>query len=123
MTDVSNIRVVRSEIAKGSETLIYTEILYIEDLVCQIEIASDFYRAQCHARATVWSDPPLKWSYVTSIPYSLMKTQEGLAYHVTVVCYADFKADRDELITRLLQVLFPDLNSPSHSGVLTSSPN
>jgi len=120
MGNVPNIRKVRSEIAKGSETLIYTEILYIEDCVCQIEIVSDAHPSASHAGAKVWSEPDRLWSHVTSSHYSLMGTKYS---RVTVASEADFREDRDDLVTRLLEILFPDLNSPSQSGCLTSSPN
>lgn len=106
MNTSPSIRTIRSEIATGTQSLIYRETLTVDLLICLIEIESDSYRFQCFAKATVWDQTDRRWHDVTDIHFSLMKTQEGLVYRKGAGA-DDFALDRDELLKRLVEILAP----------------
>lgn len=117
MKQVTRGTTIRSEIAEGRQGRTYIEILRLGSFVCEINIESDSYRFQCHALGKVWSEQDRRWNVVATIPYSLMATPEGL-YVRGLVSASDFKADRDSLVTRLIEVLGDP--APTRSGTRRS---
>ncbi len=109
---MSQVKTVRTEIAKGQQSQTYIEILQIGDAMCEIEIESDSYDFQSHARGKVWSKRDMRWNTCVNIPYGLMGTPEKL-YYRALVTSQDFKADRDSILKRLLEVL--GTGSPTRS--------
>jgi hypothetical protein len=63
----------------NSQSISFREIYRLDDKKIKIEIKSDSYHQQCYARAYVLKND--EWSLIYSIPYTLMKTPEGLVYH------------------------------------------
>jgi hypothetical protein len=106
MSTYPKITVLSTEIGRGSQDVYYTEVLRIESHTCQIRIRSDSYRFQCFATARVWSPAELRWNDASSIHYSQMSTEEGLAYGDPGRVNANsFSADRKILIDRLAALL------------------
>lgn len=64
----------------SSQSLSHREIYIRQDKKIKLDIKSDSYRNQCYARAYVLKND--EWSLIYSIPYNLMQTPEGLAYHI-----------------------------------------
>ena len=110
---MSQVKKVRTEIAKGQQSQTYIEILQIGDATCEIEIESDSNDFQSHARGKVWSKRDMRWNTCVNIPYGLIATPEKL-YYRAIVTAQDFKADRDSILERLLEVLGP--SSPTRSA-------
>lgn len=95
---------VRTELGRGHQDCLFTEIVRIGPHTCQLSIRSGAYRFQCHAVAKVFSATGLCWNEITRIHFSQMQTKEGLAY--LNVGEKDFQADRDRLVEQLLDVLY-----------------
>lgn len=97
-------KTIRAVVSKGSQSLIYYELLKLGPHTCQISIESDSYRFQCHARAEIWSSRDLRWNPVTSVHFSQTATKSGLA-SAQIAGPTDFATDRDTLVTQLIEVL------------------
>jgi hypothetical protein len=63
----------------SSQSINYREIYMINDKKIKLDIKSDSHLNQCFAWAFVLKND--EWKLIYSIPYSLMQTPEGLAYH------------------------------------------
>jgi hypothetical protein len=94
-------KTIKLEISKGSQDVIYKEILNLGKHKVQITIRSDAYNFQSSAKISVWKD--LEWSLIDSIHHGQMKTRHGLAYDNYVE--RDFKLDRDTLLKVAKQIL------------------
>lgn len=105
MLEQGKARSVRTELGKGSQEYIYTEVLRLGPHTCRIEIMSDTYRFQCYAIAKVWSTTELRWNDVTSVHYSQMNTADGLIHSQASVGFDDFKVDRNRLLEQLRDIL------------------
>lgn len=68
-------------ISKGRQSISYKEVLKHKktNKKLKIEILSDSYLEQSHARVHLWSGE--KWELIHSIPYSSMKTPCKLIYN------------------------------------------
>lgn len=62
----------------NAQSVSYREIYKIKDKKIKIAIKSDSYENQCYARASVLKND--EWQIIYSIPYSVMKTPNSLAY-------------------------------------------
>lgn len=93
----------RTEIGRGRQDCLFTEIVRIGPHTCQLSIRSGVYRFQCHAVAKVFSATYLCWHEITRIHFSQMQTKEGLAY--LNISEKNFQADRDRLVEQLLDFL------------------
>lgn len=62
----------------NSQSVSYREIYKLQDKKIKIDIKSDSYENQCYARASVLKND--EWQIIYSIPHSLMKTPNNLAY-------------------------------------------
>lgn len=104
-----NFKTLNKAIGIGEQDVIYKETA---DLICngktvekvRIEIRSDSYDKQCHARVSVFDGK--KWNQVDSIHYSNMKTVSKLAYKPNPPKESDFKADREALVALAMDVLY-----------------
>jgi len=103
-----NIKLIKKEVSKGSQSLNYTEILKLNDYKIKIAIKSDAYLNQCRAIVEVFDN--LKWNRVASIPASEMETKKGLLYHFNDDSYKTdsrlFVADRNELVRLAKEIIF-----------------
>lgn len=73
---------------------------------CKIDIRSNAYKFQSHARAYVWSKNDLRWNLVDEIMYSNMKTEEALyCNNFRKARLSAFKQDRDTLVEKLKSIL------------------
>lgn len=93
----------------SSQSISYREIYQLNDKKIKIEIKSDSYHNQCYARVSVLKDDD--WNIIYTIPYSLMRTPEGLAYkndykNKPETAEANFKADIQKLKTQIENILF-----------------
>lgn len=68
------------DIHKGSQDLVLQEFYWVgkEKIQIRITIRSDSYKKQCYARVHRYKDG--EWFFLYHIPYSLMKTEDGLCY-------------------------------------------
>ncbi|MEI8390486.1 MAG: hypothetical protein WCG23_11455 [bacterium] len=62
----------------SGQSISYREIYKLNDKKIKLAIKSDSYTSQCYAKAFILKND--EWTDIYSIPYSLMKTPEGLAY-------------------------------------------
>lgn len=95
--------IIETIISKGHQDRTYRQIYKQNNLKLKIEIKSDSYRRQCYAHA--YALDGLEWKLIYSIPYSEMKTPEGL-YYQNNLNEALFFADRDQLRQKLNEILF-----------------
>lgn len=95
-------------IARGSQDLTYSRTVMInKKFKVRITIKSDSYKAQCFAKADVWSADKLSWNNVTYIAPSLMKTEDKLYYWPASrqVTIAQFLDDESKLLADALAIL------------------
>lgn len=64
-------------IAKGSQSLNYSELGILHGAKVKLDIKSDSYSQQCHAQLFVWSNADMKWNLVSSIHPGAMATGTG----------------------------------------------
>lgn len=95
------------EISKGTQSIIYTEILDIVGHKAKVEIKSDSYKSQCYAHMSIWDPTLSKWNELVRIHYGSMQTEEGLCYMPAYkpVGGGNFAADRNMLIKKALLIL------------------
>lgn len=92
-------------LTKGGQSVMYRELCTTAggDKL-RIDIKSDAYRAQSHARIERWDGE--QWQLVWSIAPDAMATREGL--YVRTFSDADFTADRATLIKHAAVILGRD---------------
>jgi len=93
----------------SSQSLSCREIYVQQGKRIKLDIKSDSYRNQCYARAYVLKQD--EWNLIYSIPYSLMQTQDSLAYHSEYknnpkLAETKFKTDIEKLKTNIEKILF-----------------
>jgi len=93
----------------SNQSLSYREIYKLNDKKIKLDIKSDSYHNQCHAKAYVLKND--EWTQIYSIPYSLMQTPEGLIYkndykNKPAVAEINFKEDIQKLKTQTEKILF-----------------
>ena len=89
-------KTITKQIGNGRQKVTYTEIVQTDDgTKLRVEVASDSYQRQCHARVQRWDGE--QWRFVHGIHFSNMKTETGLCYSGNVTDES-FKADRDGLL-------------------------
>ncbi|MEI7475317.1 MAG: hypothetical protein WCK67_11140 [bacterium] len=64
----------------NSQSISYREIYILQDKKIKIDIKSDSYENQCYAKASVLKND--EWNIIYSIPHSIMKTSNNLAYNL-----------------------------------------
>ena len=93
------ITTISATISRGRQTVNYLEYLNCNGRKLMISIASDAYDFQCHARLSALDEHGLRWNVVVFRHTGQIATQPGLIYQARPVVNADFKADRDFLVT------------------------
>ena len=93
------ITTISATISRGRQTVNYLEYLNCNGRKLMISIASDAYDFQCHARLSALDEHGLRWNVVVFRRTGQIATQPGLIYQARPVVNADFKADRDFLVT------------------------
>lgn len=93
----------------SNQSLSYREIYKLNDKKIKLDIKSDSYHNQCYARAYVLKND--EWTQIYSIPYSLMRTSEGLIYkndykNKPAMAEINFKEDIQKLKTQTEKILF-----------------
>jgi hypothetical protein len=90
-------------LAIGGQSVTYRELLGVVKTGdrLKIDIKSDAYRAQSHARIERWDGN--QWQLVWSIPAHAMATPEGL--YVRKPTAKDFRADTETLVAHAATVL------------------
>lgn len=97
--------------AFGRQSVSMTELMELNGHKLKLEIKSDAYSFQSHARVSILEKAPsVKWNYLHSIPPTAMATPEGLIYQPASQLYsrnggavpsaimAKFDNDRNALI-------------------------
>lgn len=107
LVEQNDYRLLEKVLSKGTQDVTYREIFSLNQRKFKIVIESDSYLAQCHARVYALEADTLKWNVVYYIHYSNMKTPKTL-YVVQKSeneLFALFKADRDQLMAMLKEIL------------------
>lgn len=91
------------EISKGSQDVVFQELVQVGADRLRIVIRSDSYRDQCFARVGRWDGA--KWQEVWHLGPSEMNTADGLKYVARGVGLVDFAADRTALLDAAFKVL------------------
>jgi len=92
-------KTIDKQIALGRQSVVYMEILNVDDHKLKVSIKSDSYEFQSYARISRWNGE--KWVNVYSIHFNKMKTTHGLISYSerNEVCNSrHFQEDRDQLI-------------------------
>ncbi len=99
------VKTIDTQLSKGQQDYIYTEILSWNSHKLRVSIKSDSYEFQSHAKIARWDGD--KWHNVYSIPYSQMSTKHGVYYqdHVRKITVDDFQDDRDKLIIMAKEIV------------------
>ena len=78
----------------------------INNTKIMIVICSDSYQNQCKAISEVFNQGSLTWNHLYSIPYSLMKTDDRLAYRTNWNSEDWFEKDFKKVLENTLKILF-----------------
>jgi len=97
------------EIGKGSQDVIYTEIVRLYDppnpeAKVRFTIKSDSYAFQSYARAHLFTNG--KWEHLCDIHFSQMKTPHQLYVAVDPYKEGHFTLDRQRLLQMAIVILF-----------------
>jgi hypothetical protein len=95
--------VISKKVCKGQQDVVYTEIIKTHGTSIRIDIRSDAYAFQSHARCHVFSDESKKWNLLVETHYAGMRTPHKL--YVAPFSEASFKADRIELVAQASELL------------------
>lgn len=100
--------IVAPQVTLGRQSTEYREMITIDDKKLKIDIKSDSYDFQSHARIYVWKGDTDGWTLVHSIHFGQMKTPAELVYHPNKggLSLHHYKLDRDELVRVAIAVLF-----------------
>jgi len=91
----SRLKVIDTQIAKGRQSVDFTQVEEKGEHRLRISIKSDSYAFQCYARISRWNGT--KWEQVHSIHHNLMTTQSGLTYKPNGTNHDNFVADARQL--------------------------
>jgi hypothetical protein len=103
----NKIKVISKTITLGRQSVFYKELMSIGDHKLEIDIESNSYDFQSHARIKVFSATELKWNNLAEIHFGSMKTPFCM-YVWTKEKYnqdSNFTFDRDELIRQAFLIL------------------
>lgn len=98
-------KVISKEVAKGQQDVVFKEILVTGGLRLRVDIRSDAYDFQSHARIDVFRPADLKWNHLASIHYSVMTTPHKLYYKLNGTDEQWFLKDRNELVRQATEIL------------------
>lgn len=105
-------KVIKEEYSLGTQSAHFVKIIEGDNgLKIKIDIKSDSYDFQSHAKVSVFNPTELKWNIVDSVPHSNMKTPHKLYYHVSApnknasVLASHFIADTNTLISHAEDIL------------------
>ena len=77
-------KTIKEEYSLGQQSANFNQILeFPSGLRLKINIKSDSYDFQSHAKAEIFNPNTLSWNLVTNIPYSNMKTPSKLVYTIS----------------------------------------
>lgn len=102
---MTNIEVISEDVSKGRQDVVKTWVLAVGTQKIRIQIKSDSYDFQSHARAEIWDDQKKGWNFVHSIHFGNMATKDKLFYSPAWQSPANFKADYEELLRVTLKVI------------------
>lgn len=76
-------KVIKEEYSLGTQSAHFIKIIEGDNgLKIKVDIKSDSYDFQSHAKVSVFDSKDLKWNIVDNVPHSNMKTPHKLYYHV-----------------------------------------
>ena len=99
------IQEVHRDISKGHQTSHAVFVYSCGEQRVRLSIKSDSVEFQSHAKAEAWSLTDNRWNYLTSIPYSQMRTKHGLAYAAWWAAADNYEADRVKLLAQVKAIL------------------
>ena len=103
---MNEVKLISQEIGKGRQDVHYQEVFNIGDNALKINIKSDSYDFQCHAKVSWLDRQEHKWNVIHNIHHSNMKTQDSLCYSPQARdiegnknhFISEFWRDREELV-------------------------
>lgn len=103
---IDEIKLISQEVSKGTQSILYQEVFNIGDNALRINIKSDSYDFQSHAKIYWLNRNENKWNCLHNIHYSNMETQTKLYYDPKAIdvqrnknyFISEFWRDRDNLV-------------------------
>ena len=120
-------KIIKEEYSKGTQSAHYVKMMESsEGSKIKIDIKSDSYDFQSHARVYAFSPTELKWNVIASIAFSEMQTPAKLFYKIGYNETADvvapyFKSDVQEL-TKQAEDIIGQSFSPVAEKKVTRKP-
>ena len=113
MPKMNEVKIISQEVGKGRQDLNYQEVFKIGDNSLKINIKSDSYDFQCHAKVSWLDRNEHKWNVIHNIHYSNMETRDSLCYMPQARdvqgnkrnLIAEFRADRDKLVSMAQELI------------------
>ena len=113
MSKINEVKLISQQVSKGSQDVNYEEIFNIGDNALKINIKSDSYDFQCHAKVSWLNRKEHKWEVLHNIHHGRMKTQTSLCYHPEAqdmegnkqYFISEFWQDREELVKIAKQLI------------------
>lgn len=87
-------------IAAGNQDVSCEQYVTVNARKVRLDVRSNAYKSQSHARAFVWDQQALRWNALCEIPPALMNTPEGLCYRPGAPSAAPFERDLTLLLRR-----------------------
>jgi hypothetical protein len=97
------IRTIAQDVTIGRQSASYVETCRYGDHRLRVDIRSDAYDVQSHAKISRWDDT--RWQSVYFISYDNMLTSPNLCHQDTPVTISQFATDRDKLIDVAIQIV------------------
>lgn len=98
-------KILSMDVSKNLQDVHFEQILQLGEYKVRLQICSNAYQFQSHARAQVWQKDKLAWSQLVHIQPEAMKTPATLYAHSNVHLGV-FAKDADELVRKATLVLF-----------------
>ena len=104
-TQQTTLKTLHLDIGKGSQDVIYKELIDLDGFKLRIAIRSDSYSEQCYAKIEIFDVVSLCWNLLADIHSSLMKTPEKLKYTPNYGSTSLFAPDRASLLNQAVSIL------------------
>lgn len=94
-----------SEISDGQQNQVYRETIDAGGHMLRIDIKSDSYEFQSHARIELFNKTEGKWNSLATVHYGSMKTPTKLSYANKAKSATPYAVDRTTLIAQAAAIL------------------
>ena len=104
-TQQATLKTLHLDIGKGSQDVIFKELIDLDGFKLRISIRSDFYVEQCHAKIEIFDVGSFCWNHLADIHSSLMRTHEELKHTPNYRNISLFARDRASLLNQAVSIL------------------